>query len=309
MRLRSFLTCVAVAPWLMAANQPPLRLQPSSQWVLDYAQNSCRLVRNFGTGKDATKLGFESTAPGETEMMVIGKPLDTDQDEISARFLPVGGKPFRGRLRHTADSHEPGGIFDRPHLVSDEWFEKHELELKSRGVRRGVRPPPDDPAERANGHAARLAFAAAATELEVDTGRRRPIILETGSLGDAIKSFDECSRDSLRDWGVDPDLEDKIVRPVWAADPGKWFGPEDYPPELVRAGAESEIDVRLLVDASGRVTKCTSLTHFDEPKFEKIVCDKFMQRASFQPAELADGTKVPSYYINRVIFRIGRRFP
>jgi hypothetical protein len=30
-----------------------------------------------------------------------------------------------------------------------------------------------------------------------------------------------------------------------------------------------------------------------------------MKRARFEPAELADGTKVPSYYIRRVIFRMG----
>jgi hypothetical protein len=29
-----------------------------------------------------------------------------------------------------------------------------------------------------------------------------------------------------------------------------------------------------------------------------------MKRARFEPAELADGTKVPSYYVNRVKFRM-----
>ena len=52
------------------------------------------------------------------------------------------------------------------------------------------------------------------------------------------------------------------------------------------------------------MTSCTSLSHFKEPEFNKIVCDKFMARARFEPAELADGTKVPSYYVNKVVFRI-----
>ena len=132
------------------------------------------------------------------------------------------------------------------------------------------------------------------------------MILETGSLGAPIAAFDQCSRESLKDWGVDPDLEDKIVRPVWTPNPGKWFSASDYPREMLMQGKESEVKVRLLVDATGRVTKCTSLTHFDSPIFNKIVCDEFVKRALFEPAELADGTKVPSYYTKRVVFQMER---
>lgn len=62
----------------------------------------------------------------------------------------------------------------------------------------------------------------------------------------------------------------------------------------------------MLVDATGRVTKCTALSHFTEAEFNEITCGIVARRASFAPAELADGTKVPSYYVNRVIFRIAR---
>ena len=67
---------------------------------------------------------------------------------------------------------------------------------------------------------------------------------------------------------------------------------------------ESIVKVRLLVDATGRVTRCTSLSHFKEVAFNKITCDKFMARAHFEPAELADGTNVPSYYVNKINFKI-----
>ena len=132
------------------------------------------------------------------------------------------------------------------------------------------------------------------------------MILETGSLGEAIRLFDKCSRDSLRDWGVDPDLEDKIVRPVWTPNIANWFSASDYPSEMVMQGVQSEVKFRLLVDASGRVTKCTSLTHFSQPEFAQVVCDRIMKRARFEPAELADGTKVPSYYVNRVVFKMAQ---
>jgi TonB family protein len=141
--------------------------------------------------------------------------------------------------------------------------------------------------------------------LQIDVQPSRPVILETGSLGPAVKMFDKCSRDSLRDWGVDPDLEDKIVRPVWALKPQQWFSANDYPQSMWAQNKESEVRVRLLVDAAGNVSKCTSLSHYDEPAFNKTVCDIFMKRAKFEPAELADGTKVPSYYIKHIVFRMG----
>ena len=74
---------------------------------------------------------------------------------------------------------------------------------------------------------------------------------------------------------------------------------------MLMSGQESEVRVRVLVDASGKVTKCTSLSHYDAPEFNRIVCDKLTKRARFEPAELADGTKVPSYDTTRIVFRIG----
>ena len=169
--------------------------------------------------------------------------------------------------------------------------------------RLGERPPAKDLAQAKLVDAARQQFASKVDEFEV--GSRHPVILETGPLAEAIKVFDQCGRDSLRDWGVDPDVEDKIVRPVWAKDPSKWFSPNDYPTGMLRAGEQSDVKIRLLVDAAGRPTKCTSLSHFTVVEFNKVVCDNFMRRAHFEPAELADGTKVPSYYVNRVNWRIG----
>jgi protein TonB len=73
---------------------------------------------------------------------------------------------------------------------------------------------------------------------------------------------------------------------------------------MLRRRKESEVTVRLLIDASGKITKCTSLSHFDEKDFNRITCARITERGRFEPAELADGTKVPSYYVTRVQFRI-----
>jgi len=289
----------------MAATQP-VRLQPSSPWVVDYAENSCRLARTFGQGPDKTTLLLESEAPDEIDMVALGKPLNGFSEEVPAKFLPVQGNPMEGRAAQSTDKHQPAILWSRVFLLPDDVAEKLKKRAAARKLESGTRPPPLDPAERAWLKAKRQEFASKATELEIAARRNRPVILETGPLGEAIRMFDKCSRDSLRDWGVDPDLEDKIVRPVWAPDAAKWFSSNDYPGEMAVRGEESIVKVRLLVDASGKPTKCTSLSHFKEPSFNDVVCGKFMKRAHFAPAELADGTKVPSFYTNIIVFQMYR---
>ena len=305
MRFLAIIACAAAVPFLAAASEP-VRLQPSSQWIVDYADDSCRLIRTFGEGKSKTVLVFESEAPDEMDLLVVGRPLEDDgqSEKVPAQFLPVGGKPVEGKAAESTESGAPAMLWSHLPLLPDilaDALEKKALAL-SRSSRSGKRPPATNLTEEKAIETAREQFVSKVNELEL--GSRRPVILETGSLGDAMKEFHKCSHDSLRDWGVDPELEAKIARPVWARDPSSWFTTDDYPAEEARRGAESEVKVRLLVDATGRPTKCTSLSHFKEPQFNQVVCDKFMKRAHFEPAELADGTKVPSYYVNRVVFRI-----
>ena len=301
MRLSSFLAYAAAAPMLIAASEPT-RLQPSTPWVVDYAENSCRLIREFGTGESKTLLMLESDAPDDVDMVLIGKPLASSQDEVPVRFLPIGDEPQKGRA--VTSSGKPALLFSHVSLLPKQEAAKLDAEIADRVAHPNVRPAPTDLAAKRQREAQRHQFAAQANELEIDARRSRPVILETGSMGEPIKKFDECGRESLRDWGVDPDLQDKVVRPVWLENTGKLISSEDYPTKMLDEGQQSEVKVRVLVDASGRVTKCTSLSHFKLPEFNLLVCDKITQRARFAPAELADGTKVPSYDTLHINFRI-----
>jgi len=301
MRFRSLIACAA-APMVVAATEP-VRLQPSSQWILDYAENSCRLIRSFGEGKTKTVLLFESAAPRRMDILVEGKPLENLAETVGVRFLPAGGEPLKGRVAET-EQKEPAILWSNVYLLPSDTVEKLEQEQKDRLSKPTVRPPPQNSAVQAVYKSQRRQFVEGVTELEIQTRRNHPVILVTGSLGTPISMLDQCAEDSLKDWGVDPAIESKIVRPVWAPNSMLWFRSDDYPQDLLKRGEESIVTVRLLVDATGKVTKCTSLSPFNEPEFNRITCNDILKRAHFEPAELADGTKVPSYYENRVIFQI-----
>lgn len=305
MRFKSILACAALAPAPIAASQP-LRLQPSSPWVVDYAENSCRLIRKFGSGDAEATLIFESEGPGQLDMLVLGKPLKTGEEEVTARFLPVQQEPYKGMSVESKDKDtQAGALFNYVQLLPDAARAAFKAKREQLRAHPHDRPPPLDLAEERERKAQRQEFAAKATAIEVNARRGHPIVLETGSMGKAIKSFDECLTSSLKAWGIDPALEDKIVRPVWLQNRTGFIGPNDYPPAMLVRGQQSDVKVRVLVDASGRVTKCTALSYFKFPEFMQLVCNRISSMAKFAPAELADGTKVPSYYAVHIMFRIG----
>ena len=303
MRIRGFVIAMALVPSLARAAEP-IHLAPSTGWDVDYAENSCRLIRHFGTGKDETIFALESEGPGSLDMVLVGKPLESLSDEVPAKFVPLQKKPMTGLFGRSTDKNRPMLLYSDVRLLSDSAIAEEEKKEADRIARPRVRPPAESLADKAAKKAERQAFATNTTAIEVDSRRDRPVILDTGSLGDVVAAFDQCNRESLRDWGVDPDIEDKIVRPVWSPNPGAWFDPDDYPRAMLMLNRISDVKVRALVDAGGNVTKCTSLSHFQEPDFNKLVCDTFMKKAHFEPAELTGGTKVPSYYVNKIKFRI-----
>src|SRR5947209_6400738 len=99
MRIQSIAALAALVQAVAAAGEP-IRPQASTPWVVDYAENSCRLLRSFGGNKSAVKLGFESDAPDAMDLLVVGKPLESFAEEVPARFAPVSSKPFKGTVAH-----------------------------------------------------------------------------------------------------------------------------------------------------------------------------------------------------------------
>lgn len=145
--------------------------------------------------------------------------------------------------------------------------------------------------------------AAAITGLEIQEIGRTSVLL-TGPLGKANAMMKQCSREQLASWGIDPAVQDRIVQNAEPIAPvQKLFKDADYPRSAVKSGDESVQRARLLIDETGAVTKCTSLTAFAAPEFADLVCSR-LKLAKFKPAESADGTKLPDYYVSHIFFRM-----
>jgi hypothetical protein len=76
----------------IAAAPAPLTLKPSSKWQVDYGEERCRLVRQFGEGKQTALLFMDLYGPSEYYRLTIaGKPVRTalQKGDATIRFGPV----------------------------------------------------------------------------------------------------------------------------------------------------------------------------------------------------------------------------
>ena len=93
MRSLTFIIVAVSAVWPATSAQARdvRRLQPSSKWVVNYADDSCSLGRSFGEGDRKVMLFLEQFVPGDTfNMMLVGKSVDlrSRRTKASVRFGP-----------------------------------------------------------------------------------------------------------------------------------------------------------------------------------------------------------------------------
>lgn len=268
----------------------PLRLAPSSQWHLNYAPDSCRLARAFGTGKEEVVLALDRFQPGPTvHMTLTGEPLKVRGDvrRILLRFGP-NDPAFEKRFT-------PGTLADgKAALVVGggmvvTGYDPAWAAQKDEGLRKVQEIDP--------------ALYAAIRFLELRIAGKQTVVLETGSMAAAEKQLAACTDDLLRGWAIDVAAHKSLTRsanPV--GNPASWMSSKDYPPDMWHAGYQGLVHFRLIVDAEGKPKSC-HIQQSTRPKdFEDAVCNGIMKRASFEPALDAAGKPVASYYLNSVRF-------
>ncbi len=278
----------------------PLRLKPSTKWLLNYADDSCRLARKFGEGEQQVTLFFDQLEPGdEFQVILSGKPLEPGQSnysrmETSLRFGPS---------ETTSDGEATvGKLNELPALlVSGEQrlipLSEAEKEARRVAYERGFEPAKIPPIEASREKAV--------TFIEVSKALKRDLILETGPMDVPMAALRECSWDMIRSWGLDVEQQKSLSREVSRANPRRvWIDGSDYPTKMLRGGYEGVVNFRLLIDAKGTATSCHIQTSTRPKEFDDAVCRIVMRRVRFNPALDANGNAVPSYYRQTINFRL-----
>ncbi|MBN8807778.1 MAG: energy transducer TonB [Sphingomonas sp.] len=78
--------------------------------------------------------------------------------------------------------------------------------------------------------------------------------------------------------------------------PANFFGPDNYPPEAIRAGAQGRVVARLSIGTDGRVTDCSITSSSGNSALDSAVCRISKSRVRFTPAQDEAGNPIASSY-------------
>lgn len=297
--MRAFVPALVVAlswPGTPAGARDVLRLQPSTKWVLEYADENCRLIRSFGQGDQQISLVLDQFEPGDQfRVMLVGKPLKVRSGTANGR-LRFG--PNEAESKFEAEAATLG---EKPALLVLESqrlapLTREEQAASDRANRRGDR---FDPAPIGT------AREAAATWLEVTRAVPQDLVLVTGPMSQPMAALRKCSWDTVKHWGLDVEQQKTLTRKVSPKNrAAAWLNPSDYPASMVRGGYQGLVTVRMIVDSEGKPTSCHVQWSTQPKEFDAVVCGSTMTRARFEPALDAQGKPVPSFYVLTVRFQL-----
>ena len=281
----------------IANAQEPLHLTPASRWVLDYAEESCRLARSFGQGDEEITLIMSQFEPGDEFVVTLaGKswlPSYSDGPlNIKLRFGPAE--------EQSEESAYTGTLGDKRAIL---FTGAQRLAPYTKAERIASR----ERYERGSFVAAPIGKAreAAVKWLTISFSQRKELVLETGPMNETMAKLRECSWDTVKHWGLDVEQQRTLSRVAFPTDsPANWISADDYPTRMLRGGYQGIVHFRLMVDAAGKATSCTIQLSTRPKEFDDAVCRNFMRRARFTPALDAQGKPVPSYWRSSVQFRL-----
>jgi len=262
-------------------------LEPSDKWVLNYANDSCRLARSFGQDNDKVVLILDQYQPaGVMDFSLVGnrfKRFMAPRVSVSVTFgpgLPPG--ELRDGITGKLGPEKTAIIMAGPRDILNQ--------STSNRVAGTFEEMQQSTAEQK----------AAITEARVAVSSMRFGLL-TGPMKAPLDAMRTCMASLVRDWGFDPVQQYALMRHAAPhGSPGNWLTSVDYPKGALAKGANAIVRFRMIVGADGMPTQCFVQQATMSPDFIKLTCDLLMKRARFTPALDATGKPVASYYTNVV---------
>lgn len=287
----AFMGCATLATPAAAAS--PVVLTPSSKWVVDYANEKCRLMRSFGTGDQTAMLMFVQSAPsGGFGLTAAGPSLRGFVDSrpvvlrVNDTLAEMRGRPFTGKV----DGVGPALIYSTLAFGAEEMR----------------RAESEEPVPMAGLPEIDLVRAAEAEYVEFGQGNRK-VRFATGNMRAPMAALNSCTADLVRSWGLDLERHRSATRlPVWTnreAVVRKIVA--QYPAQAVQVGEQAIIEMRVMIDSAGAVSSCHIERTTSADALNSPAC-KEMARARFEPALDAQGQAMPSYYATTVVYKMGR---
>jgi hypothetical protein len=277
-----------------AGAREPLRLEPSSKWNIDYGNERCSLMREFGTADAAVHLQIDSFGSWNQFRVLLSGPAvphlggPTGMANVSRTGDP---RPSPVRTLQGTSGKVNAVSFDLafvPYISPAAYRHMTDYEKEDWETRMS-RPQPD--------------YDATVDSLSIQPGRGTNLVLNVGNMAAPLAAMRTCIDDMYKSWGMDPVQQRGL---------SKWAHPTkgtvrkvqaDYPLGALMTGTSAYVPVRLTIDADGTTSACVVQAENVDKAFRAAACEHL--RSEFKPALDADGKPVASIYHTSVIYVMG----
>jgi Gram-negative bacterial TonB protein C-terminal len=273
----------------------PLVLKPASAWYVDYAEDRCRLAREFGAGDEKVYFFVDRYGPTEYfRLTLAGKSVKTsvEKSDATLQFGPTEAEQKIMVWNGTVGK-IPALVFAQSIRVAPPTPAEFAARTKSNKDEWTGYAPIDEARQQEIKY------------LTVGKPLRRPVTLETGSMRAPFVALNTCIDNLMATWGIDIEKHKTLTRQVQPLQsPDKWIVSSDYPPDMLSLGQPALVEFRLSVGADGVPTACHIQSTTRPKEFDNAVCKSVMRRARFDPALDATGKPLASFYRDTVRFQI-----
>jgi hypothetical protein len=279
----------------IAQNSGGTTFKPVSPWALEYAEHTCRLIRNFSNGKAQITLAFERFGLGPSfELGLAG-------DGLRAFSRP---RTIEYRFNHEASSRK-GDVGKT--VLADGRSSYHIRDVTLDAALKPTFDTETDDIRKPVDRAAELAVAERITSVSFLSGFASEPVIEMGPLRAPMQALHACNDDLLVSLKLDPvriASISKVAMPAVGMEQWARSLSEGYPREMLRARAGGLVGLRLIISDEGAVESCLVGVEEQGP-FEKAVCENALQM-TFIPALDAAGEPIRSYLQTTVVYAISR---
>jgi hypothetical protein len=295
--MRRVFACFGFAASIAATTAPAAAraLEPASQWILDYGDERCSLMRDFGSGNDSLRMQLDSYGRWNSfRMLLVGKAVPSSSRPTGeARFSYSADVQQREKTFAILGASDklPAvsfGLGFTPYVLPSA-VEALPEEERTRLSQQMSRPHPE--------------FDRQIETITVEFHRGTPVELKVGNMEQPLAALRACVDDLHKSWGIDPELQKSLSRTAEPLPSTVKRVQREYPAAPMVKGVSAVVPVRLLIDATGRARSCVvQITSVDEP-FKEAVCENLA--ADFEPALDPHGMPVESMYNTSVFYLVG----
>ncbi len=254
-----FLAISAALSSTAIAADPTVEL-PTKKWVVDFDDEQCLAMRDYGTATRPTKLVFKPSPFGKQMRIAVVRPgVHPTPSQVWASVTFDSARPLTASMLIYSGANS-GGV-----------------------VMRALNLPMET-----------MAIFRTAREIRIEGGSfdTRFGLSQAGAILDLL---DTCLKDLQDVWNIGSGYASRIKQGPRSHKPlFEWFDSADYPDSAASEDQEGVTRFTALIDEQGKVRDCTIDTTSGAAKLDAQVCHVLQTRVRFSPAIGHDGKPMKS---------------